>query len=131
MRRGSFVILASQVHQPIPHITHSNGKASFVDWNMTSEIALEKVMQRAEDLLFGVLLEARLHQPLRQSLQALLRAAEGLEALFREVLRGGPGRGRERVGEEVRRRGDATGIAREKPPAAASEWVAPSLWTGC
>ena len=73
---------------------------------MTSEIALEKVMQRAEDLLFGVLLEARLHQPLRQSRQALLRAAEGLEALFREVLKRGPGRGRERVGEEVRRRGD-------------------------
>ena len=58
---------------------------------MASDIALEKVMQRAEDLLFGVLLEARLHQPLRQSLQALLRAAEGLEALFREVLRGGRG----------------------------------------
>src|SRR3989338_8912122 len=110
MRRGSFVILESPPNpkyiNPFHTSTHTNGKASFVDLNMTSDVALEKVMQRAEDLLLGVLLETRLHQPLRQSRQALLRAAEGLEALFREVLRGGPGRGRERVGEEVCGRGD-------------------------
>ena len=42
---------------------------------MASDIALEKVMQRAEDLLFRVLLETRQHQPL----EALFRDVRGLD----------------------------------------------------